>query len=80
MGNIIKLILNVIIMPYQSAFILGRLITDNIILAFESLHTSNKNLSIKKGFVRLKFDIGKAYDRLEWDFINNTLSSMMHHL
>ncbi|KAK4383356.1 putative mitochondrial protein [Sesamum angolense] len=62
-----------IISPSQSAFVSGRLITDNVLLAFETnhfLHTHSKGL---KHFMNLKLDISKAYDRVEWSFLRTVL-------
>jgi hypothetical protein len=51
--------------PQQSAFLPGRLITDNTLLAFEFFHHLKHNKNKKKGFVGIKLDMAKAYDRLE---------------
>jgi len=57
----------------QSAFIPGRLITDNILVAFETLHTMDTRLKGKECFMAMKLDMSKAYDRLEWDFVEGVL-------
>jgi hypothetical protein len=75
-ANRIKTILPEIISPQQSAFLPGRLITDNTLLAFETFHHIKHNKNKKKGLVGIKLDMAKAYDRLEWTFIENTLLSM----
>lgn len=54
--------LNNIIQPFQSAFVPERLIIDNVILAFESLHTLNKIYSVNKGYMGMMFNMSKAYD------------------
>jgi hypothetical protein len=54
-----------IISPNQSTFILGRLITDNVLIAFEALHTMDSCLSDKEGYMVLELDMSKAYDRVE---------------
>jgi hypothetical protein len=75
-ANRIKNILPDVISPHQSAFLPGRLKTDNTLLAFEIFHHIKNNKNKKKGLVGIKLDMAKAYDRLEWIFINNTLLSM----
>lgn len=57
----------------QTAFVLGRKGINNAIIVQELLHM----LSIKKGKVRfmvVKIDLEKAYDRLEWTFVRETLA------
>ena len=69
LANRMKKMLNSIIFPNQSAFLPGRLITDNIIVAFEALHSMNNCFKGRKGYMALKLDMSKAYDRVEWDFL-----------
>lgn len=67
--NRLKLIINAIISHTQSTFILGRLITKNIILANELLYSLNKHRKGNKEKMTVKLDMSKAYDRVEWPFI-----------
>ena len=77
LANRLKLIIDELITPHQNAFIKGRLITDNIILTHELLHTIKREK--KEGRVRfatLKLDLSKAYDRLNWYLIEATLQKL----
>ncbi|PNX71390.1 ribonuclease H [Trifolium pratense] len=63
-ANRIKAILPAIISPNQSAFVPGRLITDNILIANELFHYLTQTTK-KTGYVGIKTDMAKAYDRIE---------------
>lgn len=56
----------------QSSFIPNRQCRDNIILAQEIFH-SMRNKRGKKGWMAIKLDLEKSYDRLSWPFIKETL-------
>lgn len=61
----LKKVMNQIISLSQSAFVPGRLITDNVVVGFECIHTINNRRTGKSGIGALKLDMSKAYDRIE---------------
>ena len=65
--NRLKRILPKIITEHQSAFTKDRLMSDNILIAFESLHCMQNHKSVKDGYMALKLGRNyyyKAYDRV----------------
>ncbi|WCJ18876.1 RNA-directed DNA polymerase (reverse transcriptase)-related family protein [Euphorbia peplus] len=73
-ANRMKHVLDFIISPSQSAFIPGRLISDNVMLAFEVNHyLHQKSRRLVNGIAALKLDMSKAYDRVEWEFIREMM-------
>ena len=62
------------ISPLQNAFTRDRSIHDNLLIAKEALNTFRKSKN-KTGWCALKLDMEKAYDRIEWDFLWQTLKA-----
>ena len=62
-ANRLKSALNKVIGPFQSAFVNGRHISDNYIVAHEIIHSFKRNKNAKH--LGLKLDMAKAYDRMK---------------
>ena len=65
LANRLKQVLLHIMSSTQSTFVPGCLITDNVLVAYETLHTMHSRKKGKKGIVAMKLDISKAYDWVE---------------
>ena len=79
LANRLKVILPQIISENQRTFLFGRLITDNVLVAFELMHYLEHKKEGKEGFVAIKLDMSKAYDRVEWGFIKQVIEKMGFH-
>ena len=64
-ANRLKKILPSIISETQSAFMHERLITNNVLVAFETMHHISNKKTGNLGELVLKLDMSKAYDRVE---------------
>jgi hypothetical protein len=77
--NRLRPVLHDIISPTQSAFIPGRLITDNALMAFECIHTIQTGSVSRRKFCAYKLDMAKAYDRVDWRFLKGVLAKLSFH-
>ncbi|KAA3460273.1 reverse transcriptase [Gossypium australe] len=72
-ANRLQKVLDFCIDPAQTVFVPGRLITDNVLLAYEILHTLRNKMVGKKWLMALKIHMSKAYDRVEWGFLKQMM-------
>ncbi|KAF9593492.1 hypothetical protein IFM89_023604 [Coptis chinensis] len=71
--NRMRPILLKIISPHQSAFLPNRSLHDNALLTHEAFHTIRSKYNLKQNYFALKLDLQKAYDKLEWGFLQKVL-------
>ena len=64
-----------IITENQSAFTKSRIISNNILVAFESLHIMQRHKG-KEDYMAIKLDMSKAYDRVEWSYLSSIMEKM----
>ncbi|XP_057787364.1 uncharacterized protein LOC131004671 [Salvia miltiorrhiza] len=57
----------------------GRHITDNALLAFEIFHMMKLNKAKAHGVFAFKLDMAKAYDRVEWSFLESMMRRLGFH-
>ena len=67
-------LLSNIISPIQTAFVPGRKGVDNVLITQELIYTMD-NLKGREGYMAVKVDLEKAYDRLEWSLIHKVLQA-----
>ena len=63
----------------MSAFQSDKAISDIILVAFEMLHHMKIKKRGKAGFMAMKLDMSKAYDRIEWIFLEQLMWRMGFH-
>lgn len=61
----LRRVMQILVKQNQSSFIAARSISDKIVMAQEAIHTM-KTTRNKKGWMAVKVDMEKAYDRIRW--------------
>lgn len=68
-----------VISENQSAFIPGRVITNNIVIGHGCIHAMKKNHTGSIGLAALKLDMSKAYNRVKLIFLEKMMVKMGFH-
>lgn len=76
LANRLREVLPNLIAPNQSAFLQGRIISDNILIAHEVIEFIRHTKKGRKMFFGPKLDMNKAYDRVNWEFLLSVLRCM----
>ena len=79
LANRLKTLIPSLIIENQSAFLSERLITDNVLVAFEIMNSISQKRSGKTGAMALKLDMRKAFDRVEWSCSEKIMTKMGFH-
>jgi hypothetical protein len=72
LNNRLEILCDRLLAPNQTAFVRGRYILESVVSAHKIIHEAVK--SGQKGFV-LKLGYEKAYDRVDWQFLEELLQS-----
>ena len=76
LSNHLKIILPDIRSLNQSALVPGRMITDNVLLAYEMTHFVQTQRGAGESYATVKLDMSKAYDREEWQFLEKMMCKL----
>lgn len=68
LANRMKEVLHPIISDTKNVFIPSRPISDYIMISYEVMHYLKRKIFCKDGFMTLKLDMSKAYDKIKWNF------------
>lgn len=75
LANRVKRVIGDLAGKWQSSFIPNRQATDNIVIAQEVVHSMRRGTGRKRGMV-VKIDLEKAYDRIDWTFLESVLRTV----
>ena len=76
MANRLRPLLSDLISPMQNAFVGGRQIQDNIGIAHDLFYFLKLRRTRSKFELGIKLDMHKAYDWVEWDFLEEIMRIM----
>ncbi|KAL0421322.1 UNVERIFIED_CONTAM: hypothetical protein Slati_3155100 [Sesamum latifolium] len=62
--------------PHPICFVPGQLISDNVLLAFELNYFLNTKTRGEQGWMTLKLNVSRAYDKVEWSFLEQVISKL----
>lgn len=79
LANRLKLVLRQVISSSQCALVLVRLRIYNILVAQEIVYFLRQKRVGRTSYIFLKLDLIKAYDRIEWNFLETTMQKMGFH-
>ena len=79
LANRLKKVLPNVISESQTTSIPGRLITDNVLVAFETMHHINQRRKGKEGLMAIKLDMSKPFDRVEWKCLELIMQKLGFH-
>lgn len=74
--NRLQSLLPYVVLEIHSAFHSNKAISDNIPVAFEKLHHMKTKKTCKEGYMAMKLDMSKAYNRVEWIFLAKLILKM----
>lgn len=57
----------------------GQLITNNALIAFECIHAIQQDNNDRSKFCAYKLDLAKAYDRMDWSYLEQVLLKLGFH-
>lgn len=74
-ANRLKHFLPLFVSSFQMAFVPGRNIHDNNIISHEIMDYLHKKKG-KNGYMAIKVDLSKAFDRVEWSLLATILTNL----